>query len=545
MTPEHSSSSSGAELRAGDTFAGRYQVLESLGAPAAAAVYKVQDMVAGDVLCLKRIKPLPGQDARAVAGFQRDMAKALPVSHPNLVRIRAIGEDPDTGLPFLLTDFVEGKTLARVMSESARMSLTRFRPVFRQVCEALQSLHSNDLVHGDVSPGNLMVGNAGAVTLLDFGLTRYLAVDPASPPPYMPPELLMRRPLTPASDLFSFGAVCFEMLTGRKPFGQLTVEERCASRPPQVQASGVPSELALAIEKCLEPEAANRFQSVRELKEATSHALKPAEVKPTKTLADALPDDPPEPHEVVPLILQVLQCISKLHESGQSHTELCPRNLKIGANGEVELELISSGAAQGTLMIHEPKYSSPDAFMGSGGGGPEAQVAADIYSLGFIFYEMLLGRTLFEQQFASVLAEQGAILAWLKWHGDLEHKARPVKELVPKCPGPISDLVAKMTEKKAENRLKSLAEVTQTLQQFDARMASTQMLDVKNFQLPPKVEEMKKPARKPAKEPAAVEEPRRFPYGAAIPAALLVVAAVMAWLYWSDIAELLGLAGGR
>ncbi|MGH9722559.1 MAG: serine/threonine-protein kinase, partial [Bryobacteraceae bacterium] len=221
-------------LRIGSTFAGRYQILELLGAGGTSSVYKVRDELAGETIALKVIKPVAAQDPRLLANFKRELALARKISHPNVIRIYDIGEHE--GLLYIVMELVDGRTLAGVAAHIGRLTLEEFLPIARQVCQALECVHAANIVHRDVKPANLVLRPDGAVKLMDFGIARYMSDEmTAGPmfgtPAYMSPEQLMRRALTPASDVYALGAMCYELLSGRKPFEDQSLAQRCTAQP--------------------------------------------------------------------------------------------------------------------------------------------------------------------------------------------------------------------------------------------------------------------------------------------------------------------------
>jgi serine/threonine protein kinase len=163
-----------------------------------------------------------------LARFRRERQILANLAHPNVATLLDGGVTPD-GRPFLVMEYVEGEPIttwcdARRLSVDARLAL------FRQVCDAVQYAHKNLVVHGDIKPGNILVTADGTAKLLDFGIAKLVGSgtgDDALPltrgdarpftPEYASPEQIRGDPLSTGSDVYSLGAVFFELLTGRRP----------------------------------------------------------------------------------------------------------------------------------------------------------------------------------------------------------------------------------------------------------------------------------------------------------------------------------------
>jgi eukaryotic-like serine/threonine-protein kinase len=155
--------------------------------------------------------------------FRRERQILAQLDHPNIARIVDGGTTP-TGLPYFVMDYVDGKPIDAFCNER-RAGLDQRLNLFRQACAAVQYLHENHVIHRDLKPANMLVTNSGTVKLLDFGIAKLL--DPGSQalvtsaaiasPGYASPEQLDGRPAGPASDIYSLGAILYELLTGIRP----------------------------------------------------------------------------------------------------------------------------------------------------------------------------------------------------------------------------------------------------------------------------------------------------------------------------------------
>src|SRR5262249_4630980 len=146
------------------------------------------------------------------------------LDHPNICALHDVGES-DGGAPFIVLQYIEGETLAALLREGPRMSLTNKLACVKALCDGLSYAHREGVVHGDIKPGNLMIDRHGVLKILDFGIARLVDANHltgsrfAGTPAYMSPEQHRGAPLDGRSDLFSAGAVLYELLTERRAFG--------------------------------------------------------------------------------------------------------------------------------------------------------------------------------------------------------------------------------------------------------------------------------------------------------------------------------------
>ena len=188
-------------------------------------------------------------------------------------------------------------------------------------------------------------------------------------------------------------------------------------------------------------------------------------------LGDVLPEGSPDPREALPLFLQILRCVQGYQNAGHPHAELTPRHIRIRQNGDIEIDPGDPGSV-GPQPIREAKYAAPEALT-----DPRSrQELRDIYSLGFLFYEVLLGTERFSAEFAPVLRE-ASDFQWLKWHGNVDLRARALKEVRPDCPTVLSDLIERMMEKRADMRAGRLADVLRILEELSRRLEAGEPLD--------------------------------------------------------------------
>ncbi|MCB9524384.1 MAG: serine/threonine protein kinase [Myxococcales bacterium] len=199
---------------------GRFAALRRLGAGQEGEVYLARDQQPGPLgarVAVKVLRPVVREDAEAAGRLRREAALLAPLSHPNIVRIVAHGEDPDLG-PYLAMEYVDGVPMDAWGPDTP---LEGYLEWLRQACLALEHLHVEGVVHRDVKPANLRVAQDGArprVVLLDFGLSAHAHDSVAGTPQYMAPEVVQRHEVGPPADVYALGVMLFHFIAGRLPF---------------------------------------------------------------------------------------------------------------------------------------------------------------------------------------------------------------------------------------------------------------------------------------------------------------------------------------
>ena len=203
----------------GPLLAGRYRVIERLGAGGMAAVYLAHDERLDRKVAVKSLHTT-GRDDMDARRFEREAKLGASLSHPNLVSIFDTEQDDESIL--LVMEYVEGETLADLLARGP-VEPRRAVEILRAVAEALDHAHSAGVVHRDVKPGNVLLGRDGSVKLADLGIAKAVERTDITgtgtvlgTPSYMAPEQLEGADLGPAVDIYALAAMAFEMLTGRK-----------------------------------------------------------------------------------------------------------------------------------------------------------------------------------------------------------------------------------------------------------------------------------------------------------------------------------------
>src|SRR5262245_39762805 len=264
-------------------------------------VYQALDARLGREVALKM---LPGgllEDGYYLARLQREARLVASLNHPNIAALYGL-EGGHTS-PFLVLELVPGSTLAELLA-GGPLPIARGLEVCRQIAEALEAAHASSVVHRALKPANIKVTPDGRVKVLDFGLAKGLDPSPDDPmrtstatlgglrfgtllgtPSYMSPEQLRGRPVHTQIDVWSFGCVLYETLTGRRAFVADTLSDTIAailSRDPDWQAlpDGVPERVRSLLRRCLAKDPRHRLHDIAdarvEIEEALSTSASPA-----------------------------------------------------------------------------------------------------------------------------------------------------------------------------------------------------------------------------------------------------------------------------
>jgi len=267
--------SAGAQL-------GPYQILEEIGAGGMGRVYKARDTRLRRTVALKTLPPAQFDDPGSRERLMREARAASALNHPNIVTVYDIGSAG--GVDFIAMEYVDGCPLSQLIPPTG-FPVARALTYAIEIADALAQAHAAGVVHRDLKPANIMVtepadGSAGRIKLLDFGLARRVhlpegesttltvAGEIAGTPAYMSPEQAEGKPASERSDVFSFGAVLYEMLAGRRPFSGDSAAAIMAAvlREDPPPLAGVPAELTTLLSHCLRKDAARRFQHMDDVK---------------------------------------------------------------------------------------------------------------------------------------------------------------------------------------------------------------------------------------------------------------------------------------
>jgi serine/threonine protein kinase/tetratricopeptide (TPR) repeat protein len=266
--PRRVDSSPPQVFREGDIVAGRYRVVRRLGSGGMGEVYEALDQELGERIALKTVRSVGDIDFSNDKKLIQELQLARRISHPNVCRLYHIERDsrPTGDVLFIVMELLEGGTLSALLERGPLDSPTA-TAIAHQLAAGMSAAHAQGIIHRDLKPSNIMFGENGRVVITDFGLARlrHLPEDPtmtatagAGTLAYMAPELLRGAHASPASDVYAFGVVMHEMITGRRP---LLAADGSGVRTPSSLVSTVPHEWDQVIAQCLELNVAKRCQS--------------------------------------------------------------------------------------------------------------------------------------------------------------------------------------------------------------------------------------------------------------------------------------------
>jgi serine/threonine protein kinase len=264
--------------------AGRYQLLECLGAGGMGAVYKAQDCQLNRLVAVKLMAANLLSDAGAVARFQREARALALVSHPAIVQVYDAGQDK--GRHYLVMEYVPGTSLAELLKEKGSIAPCRAAEYIHQAALGLQHAHDRGLVHRDLKPANLLLTPQQQVKILDLGLARFMQdqIGEGSltregrgmgTPDYMAPEQFSNaRAVDARADIYSLGCTLYHFLAGQVPFPGSSFSEKARAHeedePPPLEerCAEAPAGLVLVVRRMMAKWPADRFQTAGELAEA-------------------------------------------------------------------------------------------------------------------------------------------------------------------------------------------------------------------------------------------------------------------------------------
>ncbi len=262
----------------------RYEIRSQLGAGGMGEVYLAEDTQLGRRVAIKLLPTETISDEHARKRLVREARAAAMLDHPNICAIHEVGEED--GRSFIVMQYVEGETLdARIKRKP--LELKESLSIASQVADALAEAHAHGIIHRDIKPQNIIITPRGQAKVMDFGLAKVVAraIDREAETqtllttpgailgtvPYMSPEQVRGEVVDARSDLFSFGVLLYEILSGRRPFASESAAASASAilthEPPPLArfAPDTPDELQRIVRKCLEKDRKRRYQSARDL----------------------------------------------------------------------------------------------------------------------------------------------------------------------------------------------------------------------------------------------------------------------------------------
>ena len=287
---------------------GPYTIAAQIGVGGMGEVYRARDRKLGRDVAIKTLPPELASDPNRLTRFQREARALATLNHPNIAAIYGLEES--AGGSYLVLELVDGETLADRLSQTGPMATGEVLRIASQIAEALEAAHGKGITHRDIKPSNVKVTPEGRVKVLDFGLAKSLpqggvhdetsivststALHTQSgaivgTPPYMSPEQIRGQVTDQRTDVWAFGCVVYELLSGRRPFRGSTLPDIFAailqSEPDWHDLpAGVPEDVRTLLRRCLEKDASRRWQGFdvvrRELARARSAATGHERMRP-------------------------------------------------------------------------------------------------------------------------------------------------------------------------------------------------------------------------------------------------------------------------
>lgn len=270
----------------GKILAQKFELLSFVGSGGMSEVYRAKHLITGKIVAVKIMHEKLARDEHTVRRLKQEAQAAGALSHANILGIHDVGVD-EGGTPFLVMDYIDGRSLADIVRNDGPLSLERFLPLMQQVASALAHAKEHNVVHRDLKPSNIMVvakDGREQAKIVDFGIAKLVDQDENAhrltqtgelfgSPYYMSPEQCTGAPVTPSSDIYAFGCVMYESISGRVPhIGETlydTIHRHINEPPPPIVApqldSGEKDEVERIILKCLAKTAGDRYQSALEI----------------------------------------------------------------------------------------------------------------------------------------------------------------------------------------------------------------------------------------------------------------------------------------
>jgi serine/threonine-protein kinase len=265
----------------GTVLGGKYRIIRKIGSGGIGAVYAAEHIALGSQVAIKVLRGAAAADASEIARLRREAQVQVSIEHPNVVRVFDLDQMPD-GSIYVVMELLRGYSLAERLRENGPLTAGEAIPLFRQVCHALDAAHRLGVVHRDLKPGNIFICEDRSVKVLDFGMSKLSGAESLTQdgytlgtPEYMSPEQCIGAPVDPRADVYAFGVLMYEALTGEIPLRgrhrrelldlhQRTMPAFMRERWPDLQ---VPHELDAAVMACLAKRAAERPATARVLEQ--------------------------------------------------------------------------------------------------------------------------------------------------------------------------------------------------------------------------------------------------------------------------------------
>ncbi|MCI0605497.1 serine/threonine protein kinase [bacterium] len=262
----------------------RFQILRELGHGGMGVVLQAYDKQLKEQVAIKVLSPLVGRNPEAIERLRREVSAARRVTHPNVIRIHDVSEAG--GLSYISMEYFEGVNLKEYIRQNGPLSIVRAFQIMDQIADGLEEAHRNGVIHRDLKSQNVIINRANQIKIIDFGLARSQHLDGMTAtglimgtPEYMSPEQVAGKSVDERSDIYAFGIILYELLTGRVPFtGESAISigfKQIKDDPPTPRTfnPGIPEELERVILKALNKDPLERYHSCSELKQELQRAM--------------------------------------------------------------------------------------------------------------------------------------------------------------------------------------------------------------------------------------------------------------------------------
>jgi serine/threonine protein kinase/beta-lactam-binding protein with PASTA domain len=297
----------------GLTLSGRYELLARVGGGGMALVYKAKDLLLNRFVAVKVLRQQFTHDEDFVKRFRREAQAAASLSHPNIVSIYDVGQVEDTH--YIVMEFIDGANLNEIIRDRAPLQPDEAVKITAQICDALEHAHHNQIIHRDIKPHNILIGNNGRVKVTDFGIARAVTSSTITQTGsvvgsvhYFSPEHAKGVVTGEKSDIYSLGIVLYQMLTGRLPFlGESPISvalkhlQDTFEQPRKVNPH-IPQSVENIILRAMRKNPQERYQSAHEMHRDLESCLLPQRIneQPVQFASDE--DDEADKTRVIPAI---------------------------------------------------------------------------------------------------------------------------------------------------------------------------------------------------------------------------------------------------
>ncbi len=285
------------------TLGERYELGELIGYGGMAEVHKGRDIRLGREVAIKVLRSDLARDPAFQTRFRREAQAAARLNHPSIVAVYDTGEDigPNGAVPFIVMEFIEGRTLRDVLRAEGSLQATRAMEIVAEICAALDYSHRAGIVHRDIKPANVMITRTGSVKVMDFGIARAVADDAATvtqtaavigTAQYLSPEQARGESVDARSDVYSTGCLLYELVAGRPPFvgdSPVAVAYQHVREVPPLPSTlnpEIPRALDSVTMKALAKNPQNRYQSAGDMGADLSRILADQPVRAETALTD-------------------------------------------------------------------------------------------------------------------------------------------------------------------------------------------------------------------------------------------------------------------